>query len=633
VNTKSNRRTHVVAASLLALTLVAVPRHIRSAQQATATQPPPSQFGGSYSALDPRRQHLVDDFVVRFAAITNSKPEPGPFYDEQVVMSSKTTFDAITYALERTTLTDASGQRLGDALELVEHVESIHGQIDNASGDHQFRMYAVLEDGALDRLKRSQEFKREGDNTVYHHGYPINYRQLGGAPSIQFSIALDGRRADIDVDYRSSSFPAALFNGHLTAANSDVRAGNNYDRHTGRWNGFQNWWRNFFGIGLSGSSDNPPDQRSQILPRTPRIGDQDVDMMMADFLKAWLIEGNVPEAMAYVSPHSYACLAQDSDDPFTVDRGTAPFILSRNLKAAYDTLGPHTSLEGLTVGVRLTLPALQVVKQPHHAQYVIYSIPDDVAMAISCESRLRLDDPKKSRRRYGNYFGATFNINTPAGREHSIALLWARDDDYWKIVSWKADPAGDDHEQRDASPAVKTVKIKADDTLVAAARGFLESWLLHKDYDAAFHYVSPKAYACYDLVRGPDQPAATSLEDAGRKIRANLESAGERIGERRSVDQFVEGVQPVHPAIRVMDHRYSRTFALGSLPVALAEASDCSFRARGGTFNSGATTEYGNAFGMTVRFKTAGGEAPVLRMLWQKDPEAWRITAYGIETP
>ena len=43
--------------------------------------------------------------------------------------------------------------------------------------------------------------------------------------------------------------------------------------------------------------------------------------------------------------------------------------------------------------------------------------------------------------------------------------------------------------------------------------------------------------------------------------------------------------------------------------------------------------EYGKAFGMNVRFKTKGGEAPVLRMLWVKDPVAWRITTYGIESP
>ena len=37
------------------------------------------------------------------------------------------------------------------------------------------------------------------------------------------------------MDYRTSGFPSALFNGHLTAQNSDVRAGNNYQGHLQRW--------------------------------------------------------------------------------------------------------------------------------------------------------------------------------------------------------------------------------------------------------------------------------------------------------------------------------------------------------------------------------------------------------------
>jgi hypothetical protein len=624
---------HWRALCALIVALIAVPPVVVSVQQAAGDQTAPVQFGGSYSALDARRQRLVDDWVVRFNAATSQNLAPGPFYDEHVVLSAKTTFDAITYALTRTPLTDDSGQRLGDALDLVDRVESLRGQVENASGDHQFRMYALLKAGTLDQLNRSREFKREADNSVFHHGYPINYRQQGGAPSIQMSIALDGRRADIDVDYRSSSFPAALFNGHLTASNSDIRAGNNYDRHTGRWNGFQNWWRNFFGVGVNTSLDSTPDERSATFPRTPRLGDQKMEAMMEDFLKAWLIEGNVPEAMGYVSPRSYACLTQDSDDPFSVDRGMAPFILGRNLKAAYDAIGQHASLEGLTMGVRLTLPAVRVVNQPHHAQYVVYSVPDDVAAALNCESRLRLGDPKKTRRQYGTYLGATFNINTPNGRQHSIALLWAREDGYWKIVSWKAEPAGDDTAQPDTSPAVKTVKVDADETLVAAARGFLESWLLKKDYDAAFRYVSPKAYACYNLVRGPNQPAAASSEDAGRNIRTALERSGEQVGKRRSVDEFVEGVQPFHESIRVMEHRYSRTFALFSLPDKLADATDCSYRAGGGTFSGDPQPVYGNAFGMNVRFKTDGGEAPVLRLLWRKEPDAWRITVYDVETP
>ena len=97
-------------------------------------------------------------------------------------------------------------------------------------------------------LKRSQQFKRSQDNAVFHQGYPTNYREQGGIPSVQISIALDGRRADVDVDYRSPTFPIGLFNGHLSSSNSDVRAGNNYDRHLDKWTGFQNWWRSFFGV-------------------------------------------------------------------------------------------------------------------------------------------------------------------------------------------------------------------------------------------------------------------------------------------------------------------------------------------------------------------------------------------------
>ena len=99
------------------------------------------------------------------------------------------------------------------------------------------------------------------------------------------------------------------------------------------------------------------------------------------------------------------------------------------------------------------------------------------------------------------------------------------------------------------------------------------------------------------------------------------------------MDEFVEGVQPFHESIRVMEHRYSRTFALYSVPDKLAEAAGCVYRAGGGGFTGDPQPVYGNAFGMNVRFKTPGGEAPVLRLLWFKESGAWRITVYDVETP
>ena len=43
--------------------------------------------------------------------------------------------------------------------------------------------------------------------------------------------------------------------------------------------------------------------------------------------------------------------------------------------------------------------------------------------------------------------------------------------------------------------------------------------------------------------------------------------------------------------------------------------------------------EYGNGFGMNMRFKTRSGDAPVLRLLWRRENGAWRVTSYAVELP
>jgi len=594
-------------------------------------QEQPAQFGGAYARLDVRRQHLVDSWVARFVKTTGQHVEPGAFYDEFLSQSTKTTFDAITNALMTTRLTESSGGALGDALGLVAEVDTVRGEVRGASGDRQFRMYVRLVPGAIDTLQRSTEFRRAADNSIYHKGYPTNYRGQGGAPSIQISIALDKRRADIDVDYRSSSFPVGLFNGHLTASNSDIRAGNNFDRHINRWAGLQNWWRGFFGVFQQRPADQVPPSSPLSLPRSPRAGDAKIDAMVNDFLTAWLVEGNVAAAMGYVSERSYACLALDSDDPSTFDPGVAPFQLMMNLKAAYDSLGPHATLDGLVGGMRFVRPGLRVVRQPHHAQFVIYDVRDDVAQSFDCESALISGDPKKAGTTYGKYFGATFYVQ--GRRDASVALLWGRDQGFWKIVSWKV--GTDENAGAPPEPVVerKPTRVAADPAFVAAARAFLDSWLVRHDYDGAFRYISPSAFDCYNLERGDGEPAATSREDAGRRLRASLEASGRSLGTPRSLAAMLSAAEPFHPAIRVMNHRDARTFSLASVPDALADAAECAARINGSTVPDPLPLEYGHAFGMTVRFKTQSGDAPVLRLLWRKVDGAFQITAYGVELP
>lgn len=178
------------------------------------------QFHGTYEELKPQQKQLIDEWYADYNKLTGDHADPQEY--NQFSLSTRTTYEAVTHALMNTTLTDKSGKPMGTPLDLVESIETINRKVLRARGDLQFRMYVVLKPDALQKLKGSSEFFRDRDNTIYHHGYPLNYRQ-DGVPSIQFSMARDGRHADIDVDYRSSSFPAGLFNGHLTAANSDVR--------------------------------------------------------------------------------------------------------------------------------------------------------------------------------------------------------------------------------------------------------------------------------------------------------------------------------------------------------------------------------------------------------------------------
>jgi hypothetical protein len=235
-----------------------------------ATNPPKQQngdqeIGKSYSKLQPEQKRLVDDYVSHYNQTTGSKIVPQEAYDN-ARLSMRATFDAVTHALLKAKLTDAKGKSLGRAVDLVNAIDEVMGEQSGVGGDRQFRIYVYLKPNTAEVLAKSQEFFRDRDNTSYHKGFPISYRLKNGPPSIQFSISRDNKMADVDVDYRSSGFPKGLVNGHLSASNSDVRAGNNLDKHGDRWAGLNGWWREGFGI-LGGGGKSPKEGATESLAR------------------------------------------------------------------------------------------------------------------------------------------------------------------------------------------------------------------------------------------------------------------------------------------------------------------------------------------------------------------------------
>lgn len=146
--------------------------------------------------------------------------------------------------------------------------------------------------------------------TRSHVGYPESFRQIGTVPNMQFSVSEDGTEADIDVDYRSSRTPQALWNGHLTSADSDVRAGDNHDRHSSRWSGLVDLWREIFGNLPEKKRERPPallsepDERPTRLPpnRPPGSLIPELQDAAAEFLADWLVRRDIDEALEFVLP-------------------------------------------------------------------------------------------------------------------------------------------------------------------------------------------------------------------------------------------------------------------------------------------------------------------------------------------
>jgi hypothetical protein len=359
------------------------------------------------------------------------------------MISERTTYDAVSHALMNSELTDEQGSSLGHAIDLVEGVERIAGQYYGRSGDQQFRLYVFLKDGARATLEKSQEFSLGHLNTVYHVGYPYSFRQGGKLPSIQFSISEDHTKADIDVDYRSSKMPAAMFNGHLTSANSDVRAGDNHERHNARWGGFVAWWQGVFGklahhqgnaAGPGMYSRERPEVPTPLPPDRPREAEPD---QLADatqeFLTDWLVRRNIDEALHFMSERALACVDTDDDvnDEILRDQG-AVAALKDAMELSVDEMGER---DNLTEAIDAVLPwreSVRIVEHAYENDFAQLELTNEDAAVYLCGDVPETGAPGD----YGTYYSSLFRFKR--GGSAILGLLWTRENGNWRIVAWEA---------------------------------------------------------------------------------------------------------------------------------------------------------------------------------------------------
>lgn len=345
-----------------------------------------------------------------------------------------------------------------------------------------------LQDDALTKLYRCTQFRRTGDNSIYHIGYPINFRQQGGTPSIQFSIARTGLRADIDVDYRSSSGPKALLDGHLTSANSDVRAGANYSHHIHRWEGLGDWWRNLFGFAPA-----IPKTDLAALSSTysrPRVGDsQPVQAAVQDFYKSWLVDKQPEQSLSYISVKANACIAAFSGE------------------SARDSL------------IRLRL--LEHMRKVNRDFRDVRSLDD-----------LLLRAP-----------GDT-------GPGQILYQVWHREERTWKVVTWHLEDPFASHPprlaEREASETGGPKVAAADPGLAPSTERFLKGWLVARDRAEA---LASEARPCANLDSETNKQSAALAERAWfREVAATMPRADSLAGVIQRVEFSHSQMQEIsHP--------------------------------------------------------------------------------------
>src|SRR5215469_4304919 len=632
-------------AQMIALSLVLVGLVGGSAGQeqkpakATTPQPKastPRAFGQSYATLLPEQKRLLDDFVRRYNQTTGSKLNPEQAYNGARV-SVRTTFDAITHALVSTKLTNEKGQSLGLAIDLVEALDQVLGEEAGAGGDRQFRMYVYLKPNAIDVLSSSREFFHDKDNTIYHKGFPINYRLKNGPPSIQFSITRDERMSDIDVDYRSSTFPKALFNGHLTAGNSDVRAGGNLDTHDNRWAGLNGWWRQVFGFYLGSSAKSSKDAatgRAPPIPVNPAVrADQGIDATVHDFLKSWVVDSQPQNAIAYISPISYPCLETISaKKQKPIPAGMVRFNTLMAMNQFNASLGNVTSVADVFEAATNWKPDLKEEKNSYPSEFRLVEMPADMAQDQECV-QVQGDSAKKEK---GEFYGAAVRGKLGDGRNKVMSLLWTKEGRYWKIVAIRIDDGSDAGITPKIAAAASPVpgaepkSISGDPEAVKDITSFYQSWIGKRNPAEAARYVSERSHQCLAAPSGAEK----GMKPADR-IQEALTNALARVPLQPNLPEMMSSVQPANELVRPVEQRNSNAFAIMAVPDQMAESFLCQSRQLPEKTRElkPSDAKYGTYYLSANRLNYGEEESPALLLLWTREKAQWKVVAWAVEVP
>jgi hypothetical protein len=227
-----------------------------------------------------------------------------------------------------------------------------------------------------------------------------------------------------------------MFNGHLTSANSDIRVGENSDKHGARWTGLITWWQ-AFGRLAQALPDQPdllnldrPEAPTPLPPDRPMgASPERVEDAVQEFLTDWLVRRQYDQALEFLSPRSYACLNLNEDARGqALDAAGARRELRRIMEYASNKMGEHSNLTSVVAAFTPRDPKRVVLDHPFKREFLLTPLTEAQARPYLCDGATATPTG-------GEYVGAVFQFRIAGGS--LFGLLWTREDNKWKLVSYQ----------------------------------------------------------------------------------------------------------------------------------------------------------------------------------------------------
>jgi hypothetical protein len=425
-----------------------------------------------------------------------------------------------------------------------------------------------------------------------------------------------------------------LFDGHLSVDNSDVRAGANHLVHVSRWEGLLAWWRNLFTLhGHEEEYDDADrDNFLSFVDGEPRLTDDaDIEMVVEDFLSAWLVERNVGEAVKYLSEPALNCvhgLDHDSSDAYAALR------IFTSMERTLEQIPEGATLDSLAQRQPIPNQALRPMSDGRTEVFELVDVPPTVAAALLCPG----GDTWRAAARIHNrrpYRGTSLSVTGADGSGFDLFLLWGREAGHWKIIAlhydgYRTPEALLNMERSDSrgASATQPPRRPSDPDFEETAERFLQTWFIDHAYDDLRPFYSRRCYACIEVFH-PEFPPARDDDQAWQQLRSGIETIAAAVSRPGALEEEISAVHPWNPLLPIMEHSRADAYTLLEVPNHLAESFDCTNRAAT-RYHEPLVGDpvYGNYRALVFSLRLAGEHAPAFLTLWQQEAGEWKIVSF-----